>query len=140
MSDLEHRLDDGSAYYAPATSRHRNGRGLSQGQEAAAALRGEPDRPIWRQRPLCRRALRDRRRRGREDRRDRTERRGQGQFPGLGRCGEGVARSVQGDRRKFEVGSGAPLRRQGPVWVPAFAGTQEGWQVCGETRLCLHHG
>jgi malate/lactate dehydrogenase len=78
--------------------RHRNGRGLSQGQEAPAPLRGQPDRPIWRQRSLCRRALHHRRRRRREDRRGRAERRGQGQFPGLGRCGEGAARSLQGDR------------------------------------------
>ena len=32
----------GSAYYAPGHQRHRDGRGLSQGQEAAAALRGPP--------------------------------------------------------------------------------------------------
>ena len=93
-------LGTGSAFYAPAASGIEMAESLSEGQEAAAALRGESDRPIWRRRPLCRRAVRDRRRRRREDRRDRAERRGEGQFPGLGRRGEGAARGLQGDRRE----------------------------------------
>ncbi len=35
---------------------HPDGRGLSQGQEARAALRGASLRPVWREQPLCRRA------------------------------------------------------------------------------------
>ncbi len=43
-------LERGSAFYAPAASRDRDGRGLSEGQEARAALRRLPDRPIRHQR------------------------------------------------------------------------------------------
>ena len=55
--------------------RDRDGRELPEGQEARPALRRASHRPIWRRRPLCRRALRARRGRGREDRRDRARRR-----------------------------------------------------------------
>ena len=33
---------------------HRHGRELPQGQEARPALRGAPDRPVWRERHVCR--------------------------------------------------------------------------------------
>ena len=52
---------------------HRDGRSLSQGQEAGAALRRASVRPVWRQGHLCRRAGGDRRRRRRADHRDRPQ-------------------------------------------------------------------
>ena len=64
-------LERGSAFYAPASFRHRHGGELSEGQEARAALRCLADRPIRHQGSLCRRAGGDRR----------------------GRCGEGSWRS-----------------------------------------------
>ena len=76
--------------------RDRDGRELPEGQEARPALRRAFHRPVWRRRPLCRRALRPRRRRGREDRRDRARRRGPREFRRQRRCGEGAAGGVQG--------------------------------------------
>ncbi len=62
-------LKTGSAFYAPATIRHRNGRSLSEGPEARPALRGLCGRRLRPEGHLCRRADRDRRRRHRTDRR-----------------------------------------------------------------------
>ncbi len=59
----------------PATSAIAMAESLSEGQEAPAARRRPPDRPIWRRRPLCRRAGGNRRGRRRADRRDRARRR-----------------------------------------------------------------
>ena len=90
-------LKTGSAFYAPADQRDRDGRELSQGQEARPPRRRAPHRPVWRRRPLCRRAGGDRRRRRRADRRDRARRRSASrQFPGQRRCGQGAARRLQG--------------------------------------------
>jgi malate dehydrogenase len=61
---LKHRL----GLLRAGDQRHRHGRGLSQGQEAPAALRGASLRPVRGRQSLCRRPLRDRRRRRREDR------------------------------------------------------------------------
>ena len=49
-------LKTGSAYYAPATSAIAMAESFLQRQEARPALRRASDRPIWRRRPLCRRA------------------------------------------------------------------------------------
>ncbi len=51
-------LKTGSGLLRPRDQRDRDGRELPQGQEARPALRRQPHRPIWRQRPLCRRAVR----------------------------------------------------------------------------------
>ena len=67
-------LKTGSAFYAPAASRDRDGRELSPRQEARAALRRVPQRRVRREGHVCRRAGRDRRQRRRADRRDRTRR------------------------------------------------------------------
>ena len=91
-------LGTGSAYYAPATSGIEMAEAYLKDKKRLLPCAVHLDRPIWRRRSLCRRPLHHRRRRRREDRRDRAERRGQGQFPGLGRCGEGAAGGVQGDR------------------------------------------
>ena len=66
-------LKTGSAYYAPAASAHPDGRSLSQGQEARAALRGASLGPVRRQEHVCRRADGDRRRRRRARHRDRPQ-------------------------------------------------------------------
>ena len=65
-------LKTGCAFYAPATSAIAMAESYLEGQEARPALRGAPDRPVRRRRPLCRRAGGDRRRRRRADRRDRA--------------------------------------------------------------------
>ena len=96
-------LKTGSAYYAPATSAHQNGRSLSSRTRSACSRRGLSDRPVRGRRSLCRRAGDHRRRRSRADRRDRARRQREVQFPGLGRRREGAARGVQGDRREPEV-------------------------------------
>ena len=67
-------LEDRLGLLRARDQRDRDGRELPEGQEARAALRRAPHRPIWRRRPLCRRSLRARRRRGREDRRNRAGR------------------------------------------------------------------
>ena len=56
-------LEKGSAFYRARRQRHRHGRKLFARQKARAAGRRTPDRPVWREGPLCRRARRDRRRR-----------------------------------------------------------------------------
>ena len=96
-------LKTGSAYYAPGDRRDHDGRELFEGQEARAPGRRASDRPVRRRRPLCRRAGGDRRRRRRADRRNPARRRGQGQFPGQRRRGQGAARGLQADRRQPRV-------------------------------------
>ena len=68
-------LKTGSAFYAPGHLGDRDGRELPQGQEARAALRRPPHRPVWREGHLCRRSGGDRRQRRRAHRRDRAQRR-----------------------------------------------------------------
>jgi malate dehydrogenase len=58
-------LKTGSAFYAPACLGDRDGRELSEGQEARAALCGLSQGRVWRFRHVCGRADRDRRRRHR---------------------------------------------------------------------------
>ena len=66
-------LKTGSAYYAPASSAIRDGRGLSARQEAGVALRCVAHRRVRGQGSLCRRTGRDRGRRRRTHRRDRAQ-------------------------------------------------------------------
>ena len=89
-------LRTGSAYYAPATSGIAMAEAYLKDKKrllpCAAHLTGQYGvDDLYVGVPV-----RDRRRRRRADRRDRAERRGQGQFPGLGRCGEGTAGGLQG--------------------------------------------
>ena len=73
-------LKTGSRLLRPGDQRDRDGRELSEGQEAGAPRRGASDRPVRRRRPLRRRAGGDRRGRRREDRRDRARREAQKNF------------------------------------------------------------
>ena len=66
-------LKTGSAFYAPADVGDRDGRELSQGQEARAARRRLSQGRVRRQGHLCGRAGDHRRRRRREGRRDLAE-------------------------------------------------------------------
>ena len=76
-----------------------DGRGLSARQEAGAALRRPARRAVRGQRPLCRRAGGDRRRRGREDRRDFAQPRRKGGVRQI------LRRGARTDRRGKEAAS-----------------------------------
>ena len=100
-------LEDRQRLLRPRDQRDRDGRELSEGQEARPPRRGQPHRPVWRRQSLRRRAGGDRRGRRREDRRDRAGRQRQGQFPGQRRRGQGTAGGVQGDRRSLNCADSA---------------------------------
>src|SRR6185437_9052324 len=68
--------------------------------EAGAALCGASDRPIWRQRPLCGRAVCARNWGSGADSGDRARHRGAQEFRRERQCGEGAARSLQADRQQ----------------------------------------
>ena len=72
-AEIVKHLKTGSAFYAPAASAIAMAESYLLDPEARPALRGAADRPVWRERPLCRRAGHHRRRRRREDHRDRAE-------------------------------------------------------------------
>ena len=92
-------LKTGSAYYAPATSAIAMAESFLKDKKRVLPVRRAPQRPVRRQRPLCRRSGRDRRGRRRTDRRDRTGLRGARQFQRQRRCCEGTPRGLQADRQ-----------------------------------------
>jgi malate dehydrogenase len=97
-AEIVNLLKTGSAFYAPAGFRDRDGRELSQGQEARAALRRLSQRRIWREGHVCRRARRHRIEGRRADCRDRTRRQGPRGLRQVGRRGAGPGRRLQEDR------------------------------------------
>ena len=84
----------------------RDGRSLSQGQEARAALRRASLRPVRRQEHLCRRADGHRRRRRRADHRDRPQQGRAEDVREVGGRGAGAVRGLHRDRAQpEEIGS-----------------------------------
>ncbi len=107
-------LKTGSAYLRAGRFGDLDGRSLSQGQEARAALCGASLGPVWRQEHLCRRSRGDRRRRRRAHHRDRPQQGRAEDVRQVGGGGAGPDRGLRQDRAasRLEVIPQQPIRRQ----------------------------
>ena len=97
-AEIVNLLEDRFGLLCAGGLRDRDGRELSEGQEARAALRRVPERRIRREGHVCRRARRDRLQGRRARGRDRTGRQGSRGFRQVGRRRAGSGRCLQEDR------------------------------------------